>query len=392
MSDNRDDHDLSPWGPEEDGLPRLEEFLSHFKRVEALHDGSFLVLCPAREGSRPGLHVSLGEGGQIRLYDLGGCETKDVLARTGLDWDALCWDESPCLAPHPWRVRRAKTSHEVGLSNRVYRDLLSLLTLAEEDRAALRERGLSDEAIARNGYRTMKFFPVSRASTALGRRYGDRLFRVPGFWEYKGKVVILPDEGLLIPVRDAQGRIVTCQIRDSEEGPDYDWLAGEIGSAILPHVPLGIGKPCPLVRVTEGPLQADVAYALDPSVPVIAVPGVVTWHSVREPRHSLLPLLRELGAEGVRLTFDADWQTKPDVAGALLSCAEALEGEGFTVEVEQWEPAAGKGLDDLLKAGGVPVAVKLDEARRRIEEALARGQDRSGEAATEDERGQEAVS
>jgi hypothetical protein len=57
----------------------------------------------------------------------------------------------------------------------------------------------------------------------------------------------------------------------------------------------------------------------------------------------------------VLLAFDADWRTNSHVAHALGHVAMALVEAGYAVEVEDWEPTLGKGIDDLLAAGHRPV-------------------------------------
>jgi len=57
----------------------------------------------------------------------------------------------------------------------------------------------------------------------------------------------------------------------------------------------------------------------------------------------------------VLLAFDADWRTNPHVAQALGQAALALIKAGYEVQVEAWEPALGKGIDDLFAAGHTPV-------------------------------------
>jgi hypothetical protein len=68
-----------------------------------------------------------------------------------------------------------------------------------------------------------------------------------------------------------------------------------------------------------------------------------------------LPILQTLRTQRVLLAFDADWRTNSHVAQALGHAAFALVAAGFEVQVEVWESALGKGIDDLLAAGHTPV-------------------------------------
>jgi len=68
-----------------------------------------------------------------------------------------------------------------------------------------------------------------------------------------------------------------------------------------------------------------------------------------------LPALEGLRPQQVVLAFDADWRTNPHVAQALGHTAFALVKTGYEVQVEDWDPALGKGVDDLLAAGHTPM-------------------------------------
>jgi hypothetical protein len=68
-----------------------------------------------------------------------------------------------------------------------------------------------------------------------------------------------------------------------------------------------------------------------------------------------LPILQSLGIQLVLLAFDADWRSNPHVAQALRQAAFAMVQAGYEMQVEDWAPALGKGIDDLLVAGHTPV-------------------------------------
>ena len=101
---------------------------------------------------------------------------------------------------------------------------------------------------------------------------------VPGF--FRTKVgwwsFIHQRSGILIPVRDVQGRIQGLQLRlDNTENRKFRWissveLTGGCGSPAWTHL---AGKPGKMVVLTEGPMKADVIHALS-GLTVLAVPGV----------------------------------------------------------------------------------------------------------------------
>lgn len=259
--------------------------------------------------------------------------------------------------------------------HKVYSDLLSLLTLSPEHREDLRRRGLSDAEIEARQYRTLPAHGRAKVAKRLADRHGDLLLRVPGFyvkedgskrwWSLAGAT------GILIPVRDLTGRIVALKIRADNpgDGPRYTWLSstrhGGPGPGNRVHCPL-FKCEAGLVRVTEGELKADIATALT-GILTLATPGVSCWRLV-------LPVLKDCGAKTVRLAFDADARGNRSVARALERTAEALAGEGYSVELETWDPAAGKGIDDLLAAGGEPQVFTGEAARAMIGEIAREAQ------------------
>src|SRR5262249_29823230 len=92
---------------------------------------------------------------------------------------------------------------------------------------------------------------------------------------------------------------------------------------------------------------ADIATALS-GLLTISIPGVAMWRKA-------LPIVQYLQVRQVLLAFDADWRTNPHVAQALGQAAFALVTAGYAVQVENWDPALRKGIDDLLAAGHPPV-------------------------------------
>ena len=68
------------------------------------------------------------------------------------------------------------------------------------------------------------------------------------------------------------------------------------------------------------------------------------------------------------VAFDSDARRNRHVATALERTYEALISEGFIVQLEQWDEAGGKGIDDLLAAGKTPQALEGEEAKGAIAE------------------------
>lgn len=255
---------------------------------------------------------------------------------------------------------------------KVYTSLLRALTLSDAHRESLRKRGLSDEEIDKRKYRTLPLQGRAGLARQMADSYGaDLLLKVPGFYVHEegGKrwLTLAGAPGLLIPVRDLSGQIVAIKIRadDPGEGPKYTWLSSSKHGGPSPgnrvHVP-AFGGERTSIRITEGELKADIATALS-RILTLSIPGVSSWRQV-------LPVLKECGAKTVRLAFDADAKTNPNVARAFGLTAKALEQEGYEIEVETWDIAEGKGIDDLLAAGGRPAVLKGEDSLCAVDDIL----------------------
>lgn len=268
--------------------------------------------------------------------------------------------------------------------NKVYSSLLQLLGLSEAHRQNLSNRGLNNEQIQRAQYRTVpqKGWVVAKE---LLRAYDTvTLLSVPGFTIKEGRdgkryLSVAAPPGFFIPVRDVAGMVVGLKIRLDKPDKDrkYLWLTSRrrnrYGRMEGPspgsrcHVPLFNGDTS-TVRVTEGELKADIATAKSGTL-TISVPGVSSWAQA-------LPVLAELEAKTVLLSFDADAREKVRVAQSLSNAARAYAEAGYEVYLETWRTEDGKGIDDLFAAGKVPqviegqaVAYEVQDILRSAEEA-----------------------
>jgi len=270
-----------------------------------------------------------------------------------LDGGAL--HQRPAVAL-PTPLRPART--DMGTLDRVYRALLDALPLASSHHQALRHRGLVDAEIRRRRYRTLPLQGRAARAKALVASLGtDLCAQVPGFYvaEQGGRRwwSLAGAAGLLIPVRNLDGHIVALKVRAdiSGDGPKYTTVSSTKYGGPSPgapaHVPLHEGTRGNTVRLTEGELKADVTTALS-GLLTLSTPGVAVWRKA-------LPVLEALQPQRVLLAFDADWRSNPRVAHALGHAAFALAKAGYEVQIEDWEPALGKGIDDLLATGHTPV-------------------------------------
>lgn len=235
-----------------------------------------------------------------------------------------------------------------------YRAALAGLRLEDVDRAALLCRGLDDGAINANGYATLPERERARIARAVVDAVGDHLAPgVPGmvwrtgdegrgWWSFSGW------GGLLIPVRDVEGRTVALKVRRRTpgDGPRYLCVTSRASGGPSPGSPVHFPRAALSMRgrpliVTEGELKADVSTHLA-GRPVVSLPGVGAWRMA-------LDVVSAWGAPDVAVAFDADARTNPTVARALVCLVDALRGLGARVEVWRWDGPS-KGLDDYLCA------------------------------------------
>jgi hypothetical protein len=254
--------------------------------------------------------------------------------------------------------------------DKVYRALLRQLPLSDEHRQALADRGLQNGHKAA-GYRTLARGRARAALELVRAGIEDRLPQVPGFYvaEKDGRRYwsIAGWGGLLVPVMDVRGRVVGLLVRPDDPGAagggKYRWLTskhkGGVGPGAPVHVPTFDGSR-ERVRVTEGALKANVATAQSGTL-TIGLPGVAAFKKAAR-------TLQALGTMVAPIAFDADARRNRHVAEALARLVEHLRRRGFMVQLELWDEADGKGIDDLLKAGKQP---DLIEDAAAIDRAVA---------------------
>lgn len=258
----------------------------------------------------------------------------------------------------PWerRIDPSRTRAGVETLDAAYRRVLRELTLSASDRAHLRGRGLSDETIDAERFRSLDLEGRARVARAVEEELGDDVARIPGivrkedgarsWWSLGGS------PGILIPCRDREGRIVALKVRRREatDGPRYLYLtsssSGGASALSALHVPLAARERLHrAVVVTEGELKACVAAELlGEGFAVVSLPGVGAW------RHAV-DLVTEVNPAKAVVALDMDRLTNPVVARAHRSLVDALRATWNHQRTAswRWDPKH-KGLDDMLAA------------------------------------------
>lgn len=280
--------------------------------------------------------------------------------RTDTGWYAH-WPEGNETRAADWRDRLPPTPPappiDHVLCDRAYRSLLRLCPLSAEHRTQLHVRGMDDGEIGRRGYGSLPRDGRDELAAAIVAECGEAVVGgVPGFWIRFGAPTFAGEPGLLVPVRDLDGRVVRLQVRvdDPAKQADgkYRWASsldhdGGIGSGAPLHIAMPATPTTPgRVGVTEGFIKGDIA-ADRLGIPVVCVAGVGNTTGVAE-------AVRALGATEVVALFDMDRTTNGHVARGEQRQVDRLVDAGLPVFRGSW-PAAHKGIDDALTAGVLPM-------------------------------------
>ena len=98
--------------------------------------------------------------------------------------------------------------------------------------------------------------------------------------------------------------------------------------------------------------------------PTIALPGVGTWAVLFHPDKDLdgktfFDILVEKGMKKLVVMYDADKNENERVMRAEQDFIENLRKRSVKVFVGEWNEVWGKGLDDILIQGVIPVEIEV---------------------------------
>jgi hypothetical protein len=249
---------------------------------------------------------------------------------------------------HDAKIVRAPRRESLPLAERygIFAFLLDHLALRDGARFDLRRRGLTPDAIAEVGYRSLPPTKAARKvllATMVAQFGAEQLRRCPGFTDKNGRLSFPWGEDYLVPYRDEQRQITGFQIKVL--GGKYVSLRGSVHTEIY-HIgghPQAGGD----LTVIEGGLKSEAASRLGG----IATLGVIGLRLTDE--H-----LEAIGRLAVgRVIVAVDQEANPATIAARSTWAKRLHRAGFRVTLAVWEGADAngpKGLDDLFQAGKRP--------------------------------------
>ena len=325
---------------------------------------NFYIKCPCCDEKPRDQHLNISlkkdvfrcprcgvSGGIFDLYSLYTGVPRDKVYKTLLRTMGKGQTEQPKTVPvpHPPIVEAECPITDVDTRHATYTAFLSKLSLAQDHRENLLGRGLTDEEIVRLGYKTTPILGMSAIAKQL-RSEGYYLAGVPGFyrkdtdeWSFS-----CDKRGILIPVRDHQGRIQGLQIRrDNTEKRKFRWVSSaELKDGCRAEGWTHLAGPITeCLILTEGPMKADVIHALT-GITVLAVPGVNTLTQLK----ITLEILRANGLSRIKTAFDMDFSTNQHVQNGFNSLLSLLNEMGFRYGTYLWD-ARYKGLDDYIWEG-----------------------------------------
>lgn len=228
-----------------------------------------------------------------------------------------------------------------------YSEMLSLLTLSDRHRENLHERGLPDEIIERNGYKSMPETESERRLLASLLACDHELHGLPGFYTKDGTWTLAGANGFLIPVRNKDGLIQGMKIRlDDDAARKYRWLSSrpnrmENGTRSYSWIHVTGDTTQKRAYLTEGPLKGDIASYFANNALFVCLGGVNAHKGLRE-------TLQSLGVTEVMEAMDMDQFTNPQVRQAITTLRREVQSiQGIRYYQCTWNPRF-KGVDDYL--------------------------------------------
>lgn len=241
---------------------------------------------------------------------------------------------------------------DLEIRHKTYSELLELLTLTEQNKNHLLQRGLTLEQIKECGFKSTPTSRLKEITAELIRR-GCILEGVPGFFMTRDGTWMVNFSkyctGILIPVLSFNKKIQGFQIRLNKpfaDGKKYIWF-----SSISYYKGSSVGAPVHFigslenrsVYVTEGSLKATVAHYLFEGRTFVAIAGASQYQKLTE----YMMLFKKYHVKLFVEAMDIDKFKNMHVMKGCLSLKHIIEQNHFPLIHLAWNTAY-KGIDDCI--------------------------------------------
>lgn len=259
------------------------------------------------------------------------------------------------FTPTPAPKRELDYSH----INKVYRVFLKQLTLNKKHKENLLMRGLDEETIRKNGYKSLISYKQrdkrQNIINKIQRHFRDYdIFEgVPGFYKIDGKWDFMACDGFLIPLLNENNQLYAFQIRLNKafsDGRKYIYFSSskyEGSPSVCGGIHIRKFDGSETYLLTEGALKGDVASFLSGSN-IITIQGIGASHD------DVVEYLEMNNLKKIKFAPDMDLTSNERVRNATVTLYNKLKDKGIQVEILSWaslylqEGDKVKGIDDYL--------------------------------------------
>lgn len=243
--------------------------------------------------------------------------------------------------------------------DKVYRALLKQLTLNKRHKENLLKRGLDEETIRENGYKSLIPYKQKDKRQYIIKkiqgyfRNGDVFEGVPGFYKIDGKWDFMACDGFLVPLINDKNQLYAFQVRLNKafsDGRKYIYFSSskhEGSPSVYGGIHVRKFKGSETYLLTEGALKGDVASFLSGSN-VITIQGIGASHD------DVVEYLIANNLKKIKFAPDMDLTSNERVRNATVTLYKKLKDKGIQVEILSWaslylqEGDTVKGIDDYL--------------------------------------------
>lgn len=323
------------------------------------------------------------------------CLYSDVEKKTGNSEKPFGYTYRPSPKPAPKKDYGVppRSNKELDI---IYRDFLHMLPLSKGHIRKLSADGWPQTIIRSSNIRSLSLKKSLDVNTGHYTDVYERieicnsllekhssLLGVPGFYQdSQGKWAFVGKPGMLIPLYDVEGNMYRLRLRLDhppldengkeknkyknfssyhEEKDENGVLSNIYHNGCRSGSQIGIyyhpeKDDSTICYITEGEKKAIIANFYLNCI-IISLPGVNSYSKLLERDRtgmSTLDYLAEIGCINAVVAYDADKYANENVLIHEHKLVDLLKSQNFNVNIGNWNPGFGKGLDDILVLGVRP--------------------------------------